>query len=57
MTDNKEFSELVEEMVKQADELESECINQTSISLWKVKLKLSGIQQLIFMAEEIIDNI
>ena len=33
MTDNKEFAELVEELVKQADELESECINQSPIPI------------------------
>ena len=55
MTDNKEFSELVEEMVKQADELESECINQSPIPLWKIKLKLSTIRELVYMAENVME--
>ena len=42
MTDNKEFSELIEEMVKHADELESECINQSPVPLCKIKLKITN---------------
>ncbi len=56
ITEDQQFYEIIQEIANVSSDLESECINQTTVPLWKVKLSLSGIQQMVFMAEEILEK-
>lgn len=52
LTKDLEFTQIIEEIAKISDDVESECINQTPVPIWKLQLQLINIRELVSMAEE-----